>query len=90
MSSASPPPWRPADPAAVAAMTGESGNMTALIIQLPLTPAGRDLLREVLRSIRSAETRLFVVSQFDRDGSAEEDRRRGFAPVHSAQGWRAR
>ena len=62
-------------------MTGRSGNLSALIIQLPLTPAGRDLLREVLHSIRSAETRLFVAVEFDWDGSAVEDRRLGLAPV---------
>jgi hypothetical protein len=53
--------------------------MSALIV-LPRTVEGRDLLRNTLRSIRSAETRLFVATEFDWDGSAEEDRRLGFAP----------
>jgi hypothetical protein len=66
---------------------GSGATAAALIIQLPRTPAGRDLLREVLRSIRSAETRLSVASEFDWDASAEEDRRQGFAAIYSAQGW---
>lgn len=47
----------------------------ARILRLPSTPAGRALLCDVLATIRSADTRMFVVEEFDWDESAIEDQR---------------
>jgi hypothetical protein len=48
--------------------------MAALVI-LPRTAEGRDLLRDTLRTIASADTRLFVATKFDWDGEAEDEKR---------------
>ncbi len=45
-----------------------------VVVFLPRTAEGRDLLREVLSDIRSADTRLFVAAEFDWDASAIEMR----------------
>ena len=60
--------------------------MTAVVL-LPRTAEGRDLLREVLRDIRSADTRLFVVAEFDWDASAVEMRDLGLTlePIREAR-----
>jgi hypothetical protein len=50
------------------------------IISLPRTAAGRALLRETLRGIKSAETRLFVAVEFDWDESAIEMEQLGLNP----------
>jgi hypothetical protein len=50
------------------------------IISLPRTAAGRKLLGETLRSIRSRETRLFVAVEFDWDQSAIEMEQLGLNP----------
>jgi hypothetical protein len=59
--------------------------MSATVIQFPRTPQGRDLLSETMRTIRSAETRVYVATLFDWDGSAIEMRRQGFAPASLRQ-----
>ncbi len=52
----------------------------ARILRLPTTPGGRALLRDVIRSIKSADTRQFVTEAFDWDESAVEDER-----LHTAE-----
>ncbi|MFC7332928.1 hypothetical protein [Rhodocista pekingensis] len=42
------------------------------VLTLPRTPAGRALMAETARMIRSASTRWEVLLMFDWDGSAEE------------------
>jgi hypothetical protein len=51
-----------------------------IVVVLPQTDDGRALLRETLRSIRSAETRLFVAVEFDWDQSAIEMEQLGLSP----------
>lgn len=51
-----------------------------MIVALPQTIEGRELLRETLRGIKSAETRLFVATEFDWDESAIEMQRLGLNP----------
>lgn len=45
----------------------------AVIVRLPRTPAGRALLRDAVRTIRSADTRVYVANLFDWDESAIMD-----------------
>ena len=54
--------------------------MSALIIQFPRTPDGRDCLREGLAGVKTQEMRVYLATEFDWDGSAEELRRWGLAP----------
>jgi hypothetical protein len=54
--------------------------MTALIICFPQTAGGRDCLREALADVKTADTRLYLATEFDWDESAVELRRWGIAP----------
>jgi hypothetical protein len=52
----------------------------SIVVVLPRTADGRALLRETLRSIKSADTRLFVAIEFDWDQSAIEMEQLGLNP----------
>jgi hypothetical protein len=58
----------------------EMATAMSIVIILPQTNDGRALLRETLRSIKSADTRLFVAIEFDWDQSAIEMEQLGLNP----------